>query len=582
VHSKLFYQNSSFAAKHKVTTQAFPYYVPEARVHTFNRFLPEDIFYEDHPEYYAMIGGKRLPTQLCLTNAEVLQLVQKEVGVYFEKYPDAAVISVSTNDNTQYCQCSECSAMDEQEGGATGTLLNFVNAVARAFPEKTISTLAYQYTRKPSKVVPEKNVLITLCSIECDRSGPISEKCTAFAEDLQGWRELTENIRIWDYTTQFTNFLAPFPNFHTLQPNIKFFSDNNARWIFEQHSSNPSELFEMRSYIMAKLLWNPELNLLDLIEEFTAAYYKEAGPFIKAYVNLVHEEIQRHPDFFLFLYGDPSQAFDKYLSPDLLMTYKELFDEAEEQVEYDQQLVERVQRARLSIDYAMLEASKKGLSATLNLVDIENSNKIPRAETLELLERFKTTCEMGGITLMNEMGYTLVEYYENYKQTVKVATKPNKAYNKTVTLLTTPKKYAKEDPQTLTDGALGGNNFYANWLGFEGNHMEAVIDLGDEITIATLSTAFLQVTNHIVFYPLEVQYYYAVEPDNFILLDRVKNANPLTKKSKVNAIQYFNAAFEPVQARYIKVKALNMNEAPYWHHAAGLPSWVFADEIIVN
>ena len=29
-------------------------------------------------------------------------------------------------------------------------------------------------------------------------------------------------------------------------------------------------------------------------------------------------------------------------------------------------------------------------------------------------------------------------------------------------------------------------------------------------------------------------------------------------------------------------KAINLKKAPYWHHAAGLPSWIFADEIIIN
>ena len=34
---------------------------------------------------------------------------------------------------------------------------------------------------------PVKNVLITLCSIECDRSGSIEDKCEPFARDLKEW-----------------------------------------------------------------------------------------------------------------------------------------------------------------------------------------------------------------------------------------------------------------------------------------------------------------------------------------------------------------------------------------------------------
>ncbi|WP_223550665.1 DUF4838 domain-containing protein [Aestuariivivens sp. NBU2969] len=572
VHSKLFYTDTIFSEKHKVTTQAFPYYVPKARVHTFHRFLPEEQFYKSHPEYFALRNGKRLPTQLCLTNKTVLEIVKDSVHSLFKQYPEALVISVSSNDNTQYCTCDNCSKIDNEEDSQSGTMIRFVNEIAKAFPNKTISTLAYQYTRKPCKTKPLDNVLITLCSIECDRSAPITKKCTDFADDIRGWSKLTNNIRIWDYTTQFTNFLAPFPNLNTLQPNIQFFRDNHTKWVFEQHSHNPSELFELRSYLMAKLLWNPDLNVNELITEFTNGYYQEAGPFIKKYIDTIHIELQKHTDFFLFLYGDPSQAFNSYLSPALLKEYKTLFDKAENAVTNKPEILKRVKQARLGIDYAILEACRKHVSK--DFVLNENSKT--------LIENFMYTCKEANISLMNEMGYTTKEYGEAYLRSVEVAMQPNLASGKSVTLLTKPKKYANEDPLSLTDGALGGANFYSNWLGFEGNDLEAIIDLKTSQQVSSISTAFLQVTNHIVFFPKQVSYYGSTNGKNFKELGVVVNEYPLNKSSKTNDIQYFNLTIKPTSFRYLKLKAINLKEAPYWHHAAGLPSWVFADEVIIN
>ncbi|MEZ5010994.1 MAG: DUF4838 domain-containing protein [Bacteroidales bacterium] len=161
----------------------------------------------------------------------------------------------------------------------------FVNDVAGEFPSKTISTLAYQYTRKPAVTKPAANLLVTLCSIECNRGVPIEEGCADFAGDLKGWRDMTDNIRIWDYTTQFTNFMAPFPNFHTLAPNIRFFRDNNAKWIFEQHSNNPSELFELRSYLTARLLWNPDLDPVGITRIYRWILWSIAGRYVSQYVE---------------------------------------------------------------------------------------------------------------------------------------------------------------------------------------------------------------------------------------------------------------------------------------------------------
>jgi hypothetical protein len=572
VHSRLFYENHAFADKLGVTYEAFPGYVPGYGVHTFHRFMPEASFYEDHPEYYALRGGRRLTTQLCLSNEDVLRIVIDSVRACFERNPESNIISVSQDDNTLHCLCEHCSAIDEEEGSPSGSMIRFVNAVAEQFPDKTISTLAYQYTRTPCKTRPASNLLITLCSIECDRSKPIEEGCSDFANDLKGWKLLSENIRIWDYTTQFTNFLAPFPNLHTIRPNILLFRDSHARWIFEQHSHQPSELFELRSYLTAQLLWNPDQDPDQIMGRFSEAYYQEAAPFILEYIRTIHEEIQKVPEFFLFLYGDPSQGFDSFLRPELLDTYDHLFSQAAGAVRDKPEVLERVNLARLSTHYAILEASRKGLTEVYSL----SPQVRPRLET------FQSICETGEITMMNETRFSVDEYIQSYERTLDRASLPNMAANKTVYLLTRPKKYAGEDPQVLTDGSLGGNSFYSNWLGFEGNDMEAIVDLGQAENISHVNTAFLKVTNHVVFFPDQVEISYSTDSISFHKIAVKETAHPLKIGDKVNDIEYFDFGFTPVQARYIKVSAKSMKTAPPWHHASGNPSWIFCDEVIIH
>lgn len=582
VHSKLFYKHPEFAAANRVNNTSFPFFVPEARVHTFQNFIPEHLYFDAHPEYYALRNGKRLPTQLCLTNPEVFSRVNEKVAALFDKYPEEEVISVSTNDNQQYCQCDQCSHMDEKEGSPAGTLIHFVNKIAANFPHKIISTLAYQYTRKPPRIKPRENVLITLCSIECDRSGPIEEKCTDFANDLRAWSTMASNVRIWDYTTQFTNFLAPFPNLYTLQDNIQLFRDNKSKWIFEQHSNNPSELFELRSYITAQLLWDPDQDFDALLKDFLEGYYKAAAPYINAYITTIHNALKADDNFFLFLYGDPSQAFDVYLDPSLLKKYAQYFDQAEKAVADDKTLLNRVRTARLGVDFASLEASRKNLNARFQLIDSNAiGEKIINPSVDSLLASFAQTTNRNSIDLMNEMGYTVSEYLENYRSTIDAAMKPNRAKNKRVVSVTKPKKYANEDPLVLTDGVMGGSSFYSNWLGYEGNNMEVILDLEKPTAVQTIDLSFLQVTNHIVFFPQLVTYSGSLDGKTFWNIARVGNKHPLGKKSKINAIQNYGIECDEKQVRYLKVTAHN-TQTPYWHHAAGLPSWIFADEIIVN
>jgi hypothetical protein len=572
-HSKLFYNNHDFADKQKVTYEAFPYYVKGAGVHTFNKFVPPTTYYDSHPEYYALINGERKTTQLCLTNDKVLDIVINAVQNSFDNDPEASVISVSTNDNTQYCRCDNCAQIDKEEDSQAGSLIRFVNKVAKQFPDKTISTLAYQHTRKACKTRPEPNVLITLCSIECDRSAAITDKCTDFANDLRDWKNLTENIRIWDYTVQFTNFLAPFPNIHTLQPNIKFFADNNAKWIFQQHSNNNSSLFELRSYLLAKLLWNPEQPSDEIIKEFCNGYYEEAGPFIENYVQELTKQIKAHPNFFLFLYGGPSQAFDSFLSSRNIDSYNQIFDQAEAAVNNKPEVLKRVQVARLGVRYATLEACRASVSEKYSL----NNADFVKKE----FDMFFSTCENTNIKLMNETRFYVSDYKEMYKRNIERLSGNNLALGKPVTLLSKPKKYANEDPQSLTDGIPGGGSFYANWLGFEGNDMIAVVDLEKDYPISEVSLSFLQVMNHLVSFPKNVSISISSDGKNYNEIAIQETTKPINKESKTNDVEDFNFSINKT-ARFIKIKANSIKTMPPWHHGTGLPSWIFADEIVVN
>ena len=136
--------------------------------------------------------------QLCLSNPDVLQIVIEDLRRRMEDNPDANYWSVSQNDTYLPCDCAQCRRSNEEEGSPSGSLLRFVNQVAAEFPDKTISTLAYQYSRQAPRITkPAPNVNIMLCSIECDRATPIAEGCTDFATDLVEWSALTDNIFLW-------------------------------------------------------------------------------------------------------------------------------------------------------------------------------------------------------------------------------------------------------------------------------------------------------------------------------------------------------------------------------------------------
>jgi hypothetical protein len=395
-------------------------------VHTFDGLVPPEKYFDTHPEYFSLIKGKRVKerTQLCCTNDEVVALVTEEVRRRMREHPEATVFSVSQNDWHNYCECDKCTALAVEEGSQMGPMLYLVNAVARAvageFPDKAIDTLAYQYTRKPCKNLrPEPNVIIRLCSIECDFSHPFEDRATrenaAFCDDLEAWAGKSNRLWVWNYNTSFSNYLVPFPNLKVRGPNIRYMEKNNVTGIFEQDVYNTphGEFSALSGYLGAKLLWNPEYDTDTAVNEFLAAVYGPAATPLRVYLDLIHEAVS-NPKYYMDIWIGPEEPF---LTDELLARADKLFDSAEEAVADRPEFLERVRVARMSIDYVMLERMRSKASDAYAL-DHKNFTVTMRPDFKKRVDRFFGTAEKCGLTTIRESGGELDAYKELLRASV--------------------------------------------------------------------------------------------------------------------------------------------------------------------
>jgi len=400
-------------------------------VHTFQALVPAHEYFAEHPDYFALIDGKRvgiqadghLSSQLCLSNPEVLRVVIENLGNRIEKNPDALYWSVSQNDTYHdlpyNCTCAGCAALDSESGGPSGSIITFVNKVAQHFPDRIISTLAYRYSRSaPQAVKPAPNVNIMLCSIECDRNLPIAndEKSASFRSDFEDWSKLTHNILMWDYIIQFSNLMTPYPNLRTLQPNMQYFTRNGVNAHFQQGNiSKGGEFCELRPYLIAKLLWNPDTDIQAVMTDFLEGYYEEAAPSIAKYIDMIHDELEKS-GLKLVIYGNPADhSGSGFLQAALMEQYEALFDEAEKAVLSKPDVLERVQAARLPLTFSLFEiAKRKGTGETRVFADTNGSVQV-RPEALEKLEQFRTLCNTIGVQHMHEGGLSPNEYCDRTK-----------------------------------------------------------------------------------------------------------------------------------------------------------------------
>lgn len=378
--------------------------------HTFDELVPPSVYFADHPEYFSLVDGKRLgeKTQLCLTNPEVLRICIEGVRGWMRDNPDCTIFSVAQNDWYSPCTCEACRAVDEREGSMAGSLLHFVNsiadAVAEAFPRNFLHTFAYLYTRKaPRYVRPRPNVIVRLCTIESCFSHPLDACAYAvddidvmetsarvfqptahpFVEDLKAWGEVCDTLYIWDYTTNFANYLQPFPNLHVLQPNLRLFRRHGVKGVFEQGNYAPGQCGAfggLKIYLLSKLLWDPDVNVPLHTAEFVIGYYgRSAAKPVQDYLDLMQRAAMRgHMSLF-----DGAEA--AYLDDETLRAGEALLRGARDGAETPVQR-ERLERELLSVRYIRLVRLPLGTPGRAALVDAF-ARDVRRLGITELFER---------------------------------------------------------------------------------------------------------------------------------------------------------------------------------------------------
>lgn len=551
--------------------------------HSLFKILPPRTYFTTHPEYYALVNGKRQASQLCLSNEGVFDEMVKYFRKAIAANPDALYWSVAAEDGGGFCTCDQCNTLNAAEGGPQGSLLRFVNRIAAVFPDKQFTTLAYQYTAHPPlKTKPAANVYIMLSSIDAYRDAPLSNapSAAAFRKDLEDWGAVTDRIFVWDYTTQFTNYLTPFPDYNNLQPNMQYLSAHKVSGVFSQGSGDTySDMDAYNSYIQAKLLWNPALTTEAITADFLNGYYGKAGPLIGQYMQALISTM-RNTKTQLDIYGNPVGNYRDYLSPEAIDLYSSLLDKAEKAAEGNAVQLEKVNNARLPLEYTVLQQSRFfGADRAGYLVPDGNSYKVnPRWP--ERVRKFTAQCKAAGVKELSEGGGDADAYQKEWEMIFARKWVNSLAFGAKVSLrYPWSEDYPAKGVRTLTDGLQGDKDFSINWLFMYGQDLVATIDLGEEKTISEVQLNFLQDALHYIFNPADIIIESSANGTGYILLGQQQ---PAAEEDYTAMPRHYRFSFPPVRARFVRVTGRCLREVPAWRGAPpGKKAALCCDEIVV-
>lgn len=368
--------------------------------HSFEALVPVEIFFGSHPEYFSLVDGQRRSRgqQLCCTNPAVAEVASESMARWIAQNPDRRIFAVAMNDWEGWCECPDCANADAREGGHIGQILTLVNQVAERFPDRIISTLAYWWAVDPPRQMRARdNVLIVLCHNEGCFTHAL-EACELnerFLERLKKWKDKASHILLWDYYVNYHSYLMPTPNLERIENDIRLYRDYGVAGMFTQGSACRGGQFEgLRQYLLARLLWDPDLSAWGIAEEWLAGVYgMGAGGRILEYLQMLNRHVrQNHVHMPSFGAGQVIQ--NEIFTPEILAQGKTLWEQAEAAAEPE---------AREEVFAARAPEMCARLFHTGMTYRIKGNTLAPEpAPDLELRDRFVRAAILGNAAHLRE------------------------------------------------------------------------------------------------------------------------------------------------------------------------------------
>ncbi len=170
-------------------------------------------------------------------------------------------------------------------------------------------------------------------------------------------------------------------------------------------------------------------------------------------------------------------------------------------------------------------------------------------------------------------------------QTSEVASKQfaNVKYTPTNIKLNNPpnERYAANGAKSLIDLEKGSTTFTDGlWLGYEKQHVTAILDLGKAIELSAVTVGALEAPGSYIFYPKGMKV--SVSTDGKKYREVLTKTYPTSQENKPTETANFTETFATQNARFVKVKVESNLVNPDWHPAPGAPCWLFIDEISVE
>jgi hypothetical protein len=236
--------------------------------------------FDAHPEYLALVKGKRQGEQLCVSNPQVRQLATRWALDQLKSRPHEDMVSMETSDGGGHCECEQCRKLGGISERVFGLANEVARAVARQYPGKMVGMLAYGDHCEPPSFALEPNVFVM------PTAGFITGKYT-FPELMELWPKRCKNVGFYEYLSEWLWDFDQVPGGRGA--NLKYLRERLPRYVqlgaisVDCESSNNWGVHGRGYYLANQLMWDPKTDVDALLADFYQQAFGPAAAVMKRY-----------------------------------------------------------------------------------------------------------------------------------------------------------------------------------------------------------------------------------------------------------------------------------------------------------
>ena len=438
---------------------------------------------------YATVDGKLSKEQFCFSSATLHQQI-KEFIIDEYGYGDQAPtrFMINPNDNDLVCTDARCVKLGNTHEYATPAVVTLVNTLAKEFPKHSFFTTAYRTVNQAPQQKLNENAGVLFSTIEIAKGGSFDhdKNFQQFKTGLKSWKDKTDEIYLWDYFSNFDDYLTPLPILSGLKKQLPVFKSLGVKGIFLNGSGYEYSSFEeVKTFASAALLMDATLSEKDLVTRYNKRFYPITHQLLSDYYLSLEGRINQN-DKGYSLYGSISSQINSFLNAKEYIDFYEKLVRLYEQTSGDER--KRVEKLMVALSFTRLQ------------IAYSEANHQDLAPVLSRLNQFR---KYDNLARYKEVGGELDEYSRQWTAVLNSNTSQNVLLNGELEFVSSPDE-GYENSAMLRDGVLGFyTDYHLGWLLANGEDMEFNIQ-ADFNQVKRIKISFLNSAEHRIVPPEKV------------------------------------------------------------------------------